>query len=90
MSVARFGNLITNVDAALLARFHGGHLSVTIRETLVAGPVAAYAAVPEATPLAIVGSWGMLEIAVRDGSAADYFAAATGTPVTVVWEAGNL
>lgn len=88
--VDRFGNLLTNIDAALLARFRGAHLSVTIRQTLVAGPVAAYAAVPEATPLAIVGSWGMLEIAVRDGNAADYFAAAAGTPVTVAWEAGTV
>ncbi|MCK6556686.1 SAM-dependent chlorinase/fluorinase [Candidatus Binatia bacterium] len=87
--VDRFGNLITNIDAGLLARFRGGTLSVTICQTLVAGPVAAYAAVPGATPLAIVGSWGTLEIAVRDGNAADYFAAAAGTPVTVAWEPGN-
>lgn len=88
--VDRFGNLITNVDRARIARFRGRTLSVTIRGTLVAGPVAAYAAVPEGTALAIVGSWGTLEIAVRNGSAADYFAAGAGTPVTVAWEPGNV
>lgn len=81
--VDRFGNLITNIEAELLARFPAQSLSVSIGQRHVAGPVSAYAAVAEATPLAIVGSWGVLEIAVRNGSAAEMFAAGAGTPVTV-------
>jgi S-adenosyl-L-methionine hydrolase (adenosine-forming) len=84
--VDHFGNLVTNIDAAAMARFRAPSLSVTINGERVAGPVAAYAAVPEGTPLAIVGSWGMLEIAVCNGSAARKFAAGPGTPVTVVVE----
>src|SRR5262249_43930279 len=79
--VDHFGNLVTNVDAAMLARFPAGAVSVTIEGTRVAGPVTAYAAVPEGTPLAIVGSWGMMEIAVCNGSAARILAAGPGTPV---------
>ncbi len=81
-----FGNLLTNIDAAALARFPAQRVSVSIGGKPVAGPLNAYAAVPAGTALAIVGSWEMLEIAVRDGNAAQTFAAGPGTPVTVVVE----
>jgi S-adenosylmethionine hydrolase len=78
-----FGNLVTNIDAETLSSFPGHALSVSIGDTRVAGPVKTYAAVAPGMPLALVGSWGMLEIAVRNGSAAATFAAGPGTPVTV-------
>lgn len=81
--IDHFGNLITNIGTDTLERFSGQPLSVSIQGTLVAGPVSAYAAVPDGSPLAIVGSWGMLEIAVRNGSAATRFGAETGAPVSV-------
>ena len=84
--VDHFGNLVTNIDAEALATFPVRTLSVTIHNTQVAGPVDAYAVVSPGTPLAIVGSWGVLEIAVRNGSAADTFAAGPGMPVSVVAE----
>ena len=84
--VDHFGNLITNIDAESLASFSGSGLSVSINGAKVAGPVAAYAAVAEGTLLSIIGSWGVLEIAVRGGSAAQMLAASPGTPVTVAWE----
>ena len=84
--VDHFGNLVTNIDADALARFPAQGLSVSIGATRVAGPVSAYAAVPEGAALAVVGSWGVLEIAVRNGNAAQMFAAGPGTPVTVVVE----
>ena len=83
--VDHFGNLLTNIDADALAHFPVQRVSVSIDGKPVAGPVNAYAAVPEGTALAIVGSWGVVEIAVRNGSAAQTFAAGPGTPVTVVW-----
>lgn len=64
--VDRFGNLITNVPGAWLD--DGAHVSVegrpvgTLRHT--------YADVVPGSPLALIGSDGLLEIAVRDGSAA--------------------
>lgn len=84
--VDHFGNLVTNISAETLSRFPGRQLSVSMTGTPLAGPVMAYAAVPAGAPLAIVGSWGMLEIAVRNGSAAEMFAAGPGTPVTVAVE----
>jgi hypothetical protein len=82
--VDHFGNLFTNITADALAHFPVQRVSVSIDGKPVAGPVNAYAAVPEGAALAIVGSWGVVEIAVRCGSAAQTFAAGPGTPVTVV------
>jgi len=82
--VDHFGNLLTNITADALARFPVQRVSVSIDGKPVAGPVNAYAAVPEGAALAIVGSWGVVEIAVRSGSAAQTFAAGPGTPVSVV------
>ena len=83
--VDRFGNLLTNISDTDLSTFHGRSLSVTIRRVSIDALVDAYSAVRSGMPLAIVGSWGLLEIAVRDGNAAEKLDAARGTPVSVTW-----
>jgi len=45
--------------------------------------VAYYAAAAEGQLLAVVGSAGLLEISVRDGSAAQLTGARRGTPISV-------
>jgi len=85
--VDHFGNLITNIGAELLTRFHGHSLLVTIGDTHIRGLVTSYAAVSEGCPLAVVASWDTLEIAVRNGNAAQTLAARPGSPVRVVGEA---
>ena len=76
--VDTFGNLVTNLPATSLpARFQAkvqGH-------TAQAAPH--YQAVAPGGLLALVGSAGLLEISVRDGSAAAVTGATRGTPVTV-------
>jgi S-adenosylmethionine hydrolase len=76
--VDRYGNLVTNLLATSLpARFE-----VTIQgHTVEAAPQ--YQAVQPGALLALVGSAGLLEISVRDGSAAARTGATRGTPVTV-------
>lgn len=81
-----FGNLVTNIEAEAIASFSAERVSVSIGDTCVAGLVTAYTAVAEGQALAIVGSWGMVEVAVRNGDAAKMFAAGPGTRVTVVVE----
>ena len=44
----------------------------------------AYGDVPAGAPLATLGSFELLEIAVRDGSAASFFGLGEGAPVTVI------
>lgn len=81
--VDRFGNLVTNIDAAALDAFPTGSLFVTIADLCRIEIFSAYAAAPDGAALAVVGSWGLLEVAVRNGSAAARFAVGRGVPVTV-------
>ncbi|HEX3982531.1 MAG TPA: SAM-dependent chlorinase/fluorinase [Acidisoma sp.] len=82
-----FGNLVTNLDRARLAslktRFRGGRLLARIRRGAPIPILSAYGDAALGAPLATVGSFDLLEIAVRDGSAAAHFGATLGIAVTV-------
>lgn len=81
--VDRFGNLITNIREEDLAAFPASTLSVSI-DGCAPIPIAATYADGEARGLlALIGSWGHLEVAVRDGSAATRLGAAVGAVVDV-------
>jgi len=71
----RFGNLVTNITSAelrgLLAAHGAARLEVTIGRRSVGPIVRTYGEARSGALLAVVGSSGRLEIAVRDGSAAD-------------------
>jgi S-adenosylmethionine hydrolase len=75
--IDRFGNLITDIDAA---RVDGGNVTIGGLTLAVART---YADVESGRSLALIGSRGRLEISVRDGSAASLLAATRGMPV--VW-----
>lgn len=75
IAVDRFGNAITNLMGARQGVVAAGGRPVAIRDT--------YADVPPGAPVALVGSNGLLEIAVRDGNAATVLGLSRG--VTVVW-----
>lgn len=82
-----FGNLITNISRATFERFAGQfrqcRLSVRIQRC---GPVPlhrTYAEAPRGAPLALFGSFDLLEIAVRDGNAATHFGLGVGTRVSI-------
>jgi S-adenosylmethionine hydrolase len=83
-----FGNLVTNIDRASLdafaASFRVTRLSVTISNGASMEIVQAYGDAPTGAPLAILGSFELLEIAIRDGNAAAVFGLAEGAPVTVI------
>ncbi|HYD49360.1 MAG TPA: SAM-dependent chlorinase/fluorinase [Terriglobales bacterium] len=81
--IDHFGNLLTNISAEKLAGFREQIDSVSIAGVSVNGPMAAYAAVAEGALLAIVNSWDVLEIAVRNGSAAACLGVSIGAPVQV-------
>ena len=85
--VDAFGNLITNVTRARLdnfaARFRGCRLTVKMKRRAPIAILKAYGDAPRGAPLAIFGSFEMLEIAVREGDAARYFDAAAGAPITI-------
>lgn len=77
----RFGNLVTNVPADWLPT--GPRVRMAGRDVPLCRT---YADVGNGELLALVGSRGLLEVSVRDGSAARLLGAGEATPVTV--EAG--
>jgi len=73
ITVDRFGNAVTNLLAA-----HGGVVEVGQLHLPV---LRTYADVAPGTPLALVGSSGLIEIAVRDGNASALLGLARGATV---------
>jgi len=82
-----FGNLVSNIARDALgrfeARFPAMRLSVRIGTSAPIEILQAYGDARKGVPLATFGSFELLEIAVRDGSAAQRFAAGPGAIVTV-------
>jgi S-adenosylmethionine hydrolase len=78
--VDRFGNLVTNLPGHAFPR---DAVSISIGQARIRGISPSYAAVARDTPVAVVNSWDLLEIAVRDGSARERLGVGVGEPVTV-------
>ena len=75
-----FGNLITNIDAGLIERFrlplvHAGNRALALLRT--------YGEARPGEYLALVNSFGVIEIARAEGSAADGLGLSRGAPVVV-------
>lgn len=83
----RFGNLTTNIMAGEVRELVKGReeagLRVRVEGIDVFGFYSAYGQAPEGKPFVLVGSRGTLEIAVREGSAADELGAEADSPVRV-------
>ncbi len=80
----RFGNAITNATAAQVAALSSqGQLRVRMPDGTALPLRATYAEVANGEPLALIGSDGLLEVAVRDGSAQERFALCAGAAVLV-------
>lgn len=81
MYVDHFGNLTTNISPETLANH--GRLTFVAGSARIAGLATTYASVPAGHPVAVVNSFGLVEIAVREGSAAAVLGAGPGSTVTV-------
>lgn len=77
-----FGNALTNLPAKLLPTPQ--HCEVHLAAHSFSCIQSTYADVAPGTPLALYGSSGHLEIAVRDGSAREILGISVGDPVAVV------
>ncbi|MGA9722887.1 MAG: SAM-dependent chlorinase/fluorinase [Candidatus Binatus sp.] len=89
-----FGNLVSNIDRPAAerfgARFRHKYLSVRIEGGAAMRILDAYGDAPKGVPLAIFGSFSLLEVAIRDGNAAAHFAAGPGSPLSLVAVAGRI
>ncbi len=80
LHVDTYGNLITNLPGAVLPTRFRVHVGSTVIEK---APHAHYQAVPSGRPLSLTGSAGLLEVSVRDGSAAKELGVARGARVRI-------
>jgi S-adenosyl-L-methionine hydrolase (adenosine-forming) len=78
--VDTFGNLVTNVPGDAVT----GSATIEIGGTNLGALRRTYADVAAGEIVAVVGSWGLVEIAVRNGSAAATLGAAPGSPVRIL------
>jgi S-adenosylmethionine hydrolase len=84
--IDRFGNLITNITASMLATGQSAtSLTIDCAGHEIAGLSVFYGQHPPGTLAGLVGSSGYLEIAVTDGNAAQMLSATVGAPVAVRW-----
>ncbi|PZR99571.1 MAG: hypothetical protein DLM69_07275 [Candidatus Chloroheliales bacterium] len=86
LHIDRFGNLITNIDASLMQNLHPDRamLRAAVGRDNICPILHTYADAEEGALLALVGSERLLEIAVRNGSAARRLGARVGDPVGVL------
>jgi len=88
--VDRFGNLVTNIDARRIEGFRQSTgaeaFVIEIGKTTAPGLCASYDSVAPQNPLAIIGSYGYLEIAVNCGNARDLLQVNKGDPVKLLAE----
>jgi S-adenosylmethionine hydrolase len=75
-----FGNLVSNLDPSDFAE---REVSITIGAVAVGSLSTSYVSVPPGEPVAVVNSWNLVEIAVRDGSAAHALGLGLGASVRV-------
>jgi hypothetical protein len=83
LDVDRFGNLITNLTGERLQEWVDRRtLLVEVGDERIAGLGRTFADAPEGRPVVYVGSSGRLEVAVRNGNAAERFGIGRGDRLT--------
>ena len=83
LHIDRFGNLITNIDAEMLSAMDRTRINVRIAGHQVHGIKGTYAEGAGGQVVALIGSGGWLEVALRDGSAAAALGARLGDEIFV-------
>ncbi len=82
--VDHFGNCVSNITTTHLAPLGAMHdLVISVGKHTITGICYTYAAVAPGAALALIGSSGHLEVAIRDGNAHQSLAIAPGTIVVV-------
>lgn len=87
--VDRFGNLITNVPAEMAADLRFIALVVGDRSWPLQGLASSYAEAEQGVPVALLGSADLLELAVKEGSAARFLGVQAGDTLRLRIEKGN-
>jgi S-adenosylmethionine hydrolase len=81
-----FGNLFTNVEERDLTGLPMARLAVTLASSEVRGLATSYAMVSAGDFVAVINSWGLLEVSAYKGSAQRLLSAKIGDRVRVRWD----
>jgi len=81
ITVDAFGNLISNIDGTLIAGFDGAMVRIAGHDVPL---VTTYGNVPPGTLLALVNSFGVIEVAKAEGNASEALGVDRGAPIRVV------
>jgi S-adenosyl-L-methionine hydrolase (adenosine-forming) len=80
--VDRFGNVTTNIDKAMLNKIVG---KICVGNVTIQGLGRFFGEVPEGEAIALINSFGLLEIAANQGNAAQVLGIGKDEPVRVFW-----
>jgi S-adenosylmethionine hydrolase len=85
LHIDRFGNIITNIAPKEVTNVATEIQAVSIDRSFVSRWIRFYEEAPENTPCLIIGSSGLVEISLKNSSAARLLNATLDTPVKVYW-----
>ncbi len=86
LHIDRFGNIISNIAAESLDQAMQQFSLVTAGKAMVSTWVRSYAEAPDKTPSLMLGSKGLIEISVKNESAAALLNADLTTPLKIYWK----
>lgn len=89
IAIDRFGNLISNISIDDIDRLPDGPPTIRIGGDRIYGLVSTYSEVQPGEPAAMIGSGGMLEVAVNRGRAADSLGIGRGSRIVIEAYAGD-
>lgn len=83
--IDRYGNLVTNIPASLIESHRATRgFKIYVGNTILKAVSESYSEVPDGEPVAIIGSSGMLEIAINKGNAEEMLGIEKGAPVSLI------
>ncbi len=89
MSVDAFGNIITNIAAQDLPTVQRSIRAISVGKVMISVAASTFGTAPDNTPCLVPGSSGLVEIIVRNGSAAAILRVTDRTAIRVVWAEGQ-
>ncbi len=89
MHIDRYGNLITNIPESFIRKYDStSAFKIYVGNTILKSISDTFSEVPDGEAVALIGSSGMLEIAINKGNAEQMLGVEKGAPVSLVIQKG--
>lgn len=91
MHIDRYGNLVTNIPESVIQEHVNKHrYKIYVGNTILKTISCSFSDVQDGEPVALIGSSGMLEIAINKGNAEQMLGVEKGAPVSMVIQKSSL